>query len=252
MKKCFILRLAVAFVILLMSGNSLLAQAQTQNASLTNIDPTQPAFSASNFGGESSSPYMYTIIGVRNMSAAGNTKFATDWLSGNVLFKSGKQIPDAELEFDVSKNELHFRQNNKAYLYAEPVKEFSLFAILKNDVRTFRFKSGYPEFGRQNANTFYLVMATGIRYELLKHLFTQVNEVFQYSSSIDRTVKIMEDWYIYDNANNKLILLPSKNAQSIKKVLPQYESTIEKVISVKKDKHWTEQEMIALIDELNK
>jgi len=195
---------------------------------------------------------MYSIIGVRNMSTAGNTKFATDWLSGNVVFKSGKQITDAELEFDVSKNELHFRQNNKAYIYAEPVKEFSLFALLKNDLRAFRFKSGYPDFGRQNANTFYLVLTTGTHYELLKYLSTQVNEVFQYSSSTDRTFKIVEDWYVYDVANNKLLLLPAKNAQSLKKVLPQYEGIIEKAISEKKEKHWTEQEMIELVNEINR
>jgi hypothetical protein len=246
-KKLFLLRHALIAIFLLAFSNRMLAQVQAQNTSLTNIDANQAAFTATYHSDD-----VFTFYGSRNMSAGGNVKFASDWLTGNVLFKSGKQMNNAELEFDVSINELHFRQDNKTLLFTEPVKEFSLSALLHSGLRTFHFKSGYPEYGKQNQHTFYLVLAPGTRYELLKFLGTTVNENYQYNGGTERTYKVVEDLYVYDVASNKLMLLPSKSPKAFKKVLPQYESTIEKAAGDKKDKHWTEEEMISLVDELNK
>ncbi len=251
MKKYPILSGLAIVSALVITSTTAIAQQQTQSVSLTNIDPTQPAFTASNNSGDLSSPYMFSITGIKNMSTSGNKKFATDWLNGNVLFKSGKQIANAELEFDVASNELHFRQNNKAYVYSEPVKAFSLVALIKNESKTFLFKTGYPDFGRQNDNTFYLVLTSGKKFDLVKYLSVTVDEQFNYNSNSERTYKIMEDYFVYDAAARKMLLLNAKNAQSLKKIFPQYENAIDKAMSEKKEKRWSEQELVNLVNELN-
>jgi hypothetical protein len=138
-----------------------------------------------------------------------------------------------------------------AYTFVEPVVEFS-FSYVENDQSNLVFfRSGYPDFGKQNANSLYEVVTIGANIHLLKYLSKNIKQTYEYSGPAKKEYALLEDWYVYDAKNNKLSLI-KKDIASLSKALPGYASSIHQIVKDKKYKLKSDEGITSLINDLNK
>ncbi|MCC6288545.1 MAG: hypothetical protein IT249_11740 [Chitinophagaceae bacterium] len=220
------------------------AQTST-NHTITNLDPNQQAFN--------SSEGVFSLTGTR----VGNNKppiendalLYTDWMKGIVNFKNGKQFKDAQLKFNLVKNELYFNNNNKPNLFADAVSSFYIIDSVGGVARIAFFKNGYPALGEKNEQTFYLVMTAGPVVELLRLISKKSRETYEYGSSGKAVYEITEELLLYDVKANTLKFVKN-NAASLSKAMPAYATVIQEALKTR-SKHLSDEEMIEAVRQIN-
>lgn len=226
---------------------SITASAQ-QEQTVDNPDPNQINYTGSPDG-------FRLLIG--NFNSPGNKPGIDDntllypgWLSGVVNFKNGQQLRDAELKFDLVRNELYFKKNNALNTFVEPVSGFFLVDSSGGINKVAVFKKGYPAFGQRSDKTYYLVLAGGRRFDLLKYVTKNRRSVYEYGGPPRTEYRISEDLFIYDVTNNSLHLV-NNTASSIKKALPVLAPAVDRLLQNKNGKHFDMEELVNLINQVN-
>jgi hypothetical protein len=220
------------------------AQTST-NHSITNIDPNQQAFNSS----EGVFNLTGTRVGNKNSPVENDALLYADWMKGIVNFKNGKQFKDAQLKFNLVKNELYFNNNNKPNLFAESVNSFYIIDSLNGVARIAFFKNGYPAFGERNDQTFYLVMNSGPSVHLLRLISKKIRESYEYGSAGKAIYEIKEELFVYDVKANTLQYIKD-NVPSLVKALPAYTTVIQDALKGK-SKHLPDVEIIATVSSIN-
>ncbi len=199
---------------------------------------------------------MYDLSGKKiesseKLDVVGTAMLNENWAKGIVKLKSGRQFRDVDLQFNVSKNELQFMKKGVAYTFVEPVVEFS-FSYLENEQsHLVFFRSGYPDFRKQNANSLYEVITIGKNVHLLKYLSKNIKQTYEYSGPTKKEYALSEDWYVLDVKNNKLSLI-KKDIVSLSKALPDYAASIHQLVKEKKYKLKEDEGITSLINDLNR
>lgn len=221
------------------------AQTST-NHSITNIDPNQQAFNSS----EGVFNLTGTRVGNKNSPVENDALLYADWMKGIVNFKNGKQFKDAQLKFNLVKNELYFNNsNNVPNLFAEAVNSFYIIDSLDGVARIAFFRNGYPPFGERNDKTFYLIMNSGPSVHLLRLISKKIRESYEYGSAGKAVYEIKEELFVYDVKANTLRFVKN-NIGSLTKALPDYANIIQQALK-DKGKRLSDEEIIEAMRSIN-
>lgn len=216
----------------------------SQNRSINNIDPNQSAFT--------SPDPVFTING-NLINKSNNSKIDENallypcWQKGLVYFNNGKQLRDVELELNLVKNELYFKNNNVPNLFVDTVTSFFIIDKLNGSDKIVAFRNGYPNFQSQTNNTFYQILASGKRLHLLKYLQKKKREAYDYSYA---KYEMTEELFVYDAKNNSIKVIKN-NIASINNALPEYAIVRQNMFKNKNGKHLTDEEITVIINQIN-
>ncbi|OLY91030.1 hypothetical protein SAMN05444008_113107 [Cnuella takakiae] len=83
------------------------------------------------------------------------------WSPGVVTLKTSGQQRQLPLLFDVYNNQLFYQQNGQVMEFLDPVQQFSMGIIKKDDSIQVVYRSGYPPVQRNDEATFYELLADG-------------------------------------------------------------------------------------------
>ena len=218
--------------------------AYAQDRSLTNLEPFQPQF--------------LSFDAVLNLTGTMVNKNGVDengllypyWSKGIVNFNNGKQLRDVELQFNLVKNELYFKNNNRPNRFADSVKTFFIVDTANGVSRVATFNNGYPGWGEQTGNTYYLVLTSGPSLHLLKYIVKKKREVYEYGSAAKTVYDLEEEMVIYD-VNNNSIKKIKNTAASLTKALPGYAATIQQSLKDNQSKHLSLGQIMEIIRQIN-
>lgn len=88
------------------------------------------------------------------------------WSPGTVQLRNDK-VMRVPLIFDQYSNQLYYLQQGQIMEFDQPIKQFTMDLLEKNDTVSLLFRSGYPAVDFQTSDIFYQVMVEG-KFQLLK------------------------------------------------------------------------------------
>lgn len=118
--------------------------------------------------------------------------------SGIVFFVDGKRTPPMDLQFNLQKNLLTFREGDAYLGFAQPVRAFRMIYIYADSLKDELFRNGYPPRQGRSDRFYYQVLADGPLYQLLAERSMQLVDAFTYLGGEKQAYKHMEAWYLYD------------------------------------------------------
>lgn len=225
--------------------------AHSQNVQVTSVDPSQPAFI--DFDPNKA---IFTLTGsaiklADQADINGSPYFFNYWTKGTVVFFDGKVHTDSLLRFNLVTNQLQFLSYDKPLLFAGRVASFTLIDTAGKKENTAWFRSGYPAYSFNNHYTFYQVLALGNNVHLLRYIRKQIAEQYQYNVAAKLSYKVNEDLLIYNVQTQSMRYINNKSSK-IKKVLKEVNAPVENILSSMNKKKLTEDEIVALVNEINK
>jgi hypothetical protein len=185
----------------------------------------------------------------RTVSSVEGTPYLTeDWTLGTVKFANGSIVKNVPLRLHLLDNKVYFKKNEEAFEFAEPVREFAMSYQQGNNNLPAVFRNGYPAIERNNAETFYEVLADG-KFQLLKYRVKRLQTRQGYSDAQKQGYSDKEQLYA---------LLPEGRIVSLKKskddlieAMPAYADAIKKWADEKKLKLKNEEQITQLFIKLN-
>jgi hypothetical protein len=185
-----------------------------------------------------------------NKEVLGSPFLNETWGKGEVRLKNGFLLKNAELQFDLYDNELHFKKDNIAYKFVDSLKEFAMEFKDGEEMQSVFFRSGYPPIEKKYTPSFYQVLADGKKVQLLKYVSKEIREKYNYMAPLSKEYQLSVSYYVYDAVTGTIKNIKlSKNV--LIKAMPQYENSI-RMFSKKKDyKFNSENEIVQLFIELN-
>ncbi len=153
----------------------------------------------------------------RNKDAIlGSPYLCDNWGTGCVKLRSSRKLQGFDLQFDLVKNEVYFIWLGKPYHFAEPVEECQLWYLDGDDTLKFFLRSNYPPIQSKTTTSLYIIEADGNKWQLLNYASKKVVDYYVYATSTERKYKSVEEWYLFDVGNNRMIPLERKmNMDSI-------------------------------------
>ena len=180
----------------------------------------------------------------------GNSILNKAWATGAVVFNTGKQATNMQLQFDVKENALHFKNDDHIYAFANVVRA-CLMTYEENDKKIIvLLRSGYPDANGDSTNILYQVVAEGPNVQFLKLLKSTVDEQYSYGSAPKETYTIKEENYIYFVHTKQLVKI-KENEKSVENALSDYASQVQKFVADKNVKLNSDEQIVDLINTLN-
>lgn len=139
------------------------------------------------------------LVTLNNTPIVGSPLFADSWATGTVSFTSGRYITNAMLRFNVYSNELAYKVGDLVFRFLDQVQSFQLTYRDDTGSDTFLFRNGYPATGKNGSAVFYEVLATGGRYQLLKHHFKVLKDYYEYGSAPTKAYRDGTELWLYDS-----------------------------------------------------
>jgi hypothetical protein len=173
-----------------------------------------------------------------------------DLHKGYVTLKNGKTATDVLLRYNLYTHEVNFMEDKVEMILdaAAPVYEFGYSITVDDEKRTVIFRSGYPAIGKNDAKSFYQVIA-GRDIALLKYTSKKILEERTELGALQKVIIDTDSWYIY-NAADKNIVEIKKNRNSLIEALPQYAARIQSIIDAHHLRLKTDEDWSTLMDEL--
>jgi len=139
------------------------------------------------------------LVTLNNTAIVGSPLFADSWATGTVTFNSGRYITNATLRFNVYNNELAYKIGDLVFRFLDQVQSFQLTYKDDSGSDTFQFRNGYPATGKNGSTVFYEVLATGGRYQLLKHHYKVLKDYYEYGSAPTKAYRDGTELWLYDS-----------------------------------------------------
>lgn len=139
------------------------------------------------------------LVTLNNTPVVGSPLFADSWAKGTVTFASGRYITNAMLRFNVYSNELVYKVGDMVFRFLDQVQSFQLTYGDDTGSATFQFRNGYPVTGKTTPTVFLEVLATGGRYQLLKHHFKVLKDYYEYGSAPTKAYRDGTELWLYDS-----------------------------------------------------
>jgi hypothetical protein len=135
--------------------------------------------------------------------------------SGIVWFADGKRTPPMDLQFNLQKNLLTFREGGSMLGFAQPVRAFRMIYIYADSLKDEYFRNGYPPRQGRSDRFFYQVLEDGPMYQLLAERSIQQVDAFTYLGGEKQAYKHMESWYLYDVRQQRFHLVRPNRKQPL-------------------------------------
>jgi hypothetical protein len=139
------------------------------------------------------------LVTLNKTPVVGSPLFADSWAKGTVTFTNGRFITNAMLRFNVYNNELAYKVGDLVFTFLDQVQSFYLSYGNDTESDTIHFRNGYPATGKTGSTVFYEVLATGGRYQLLKHHFKVLKDYYEYGSAPTKAYRDGAELWIYDS-----------------------------------------------------
>ncbi len=188
---------------------------------------------------------MYANLGWQNANKEGATikgspMFQEEWSKGNVVFSNGRVLNNALLHFNLYQHRLFYQLDSIAFVFVDPVTEFTIIAEDKGDSIKHVFRNGYPGF-RADGLIYYEVIAEGPIYQLLMFRKKILRDYYEYGSPITKIFRLVEEYFIFNKKVNTLSALKPK--QSIQDIIPEKAGEIFKLTGENKFKFLSVKEL---------
>lgn len=134
----------------------------------------------------------------------GNPFLTPDWCPGSVLFANGKTA-NLPLRFDLQKNKLYFKQDEKSFEFVDDVLAFQML-VQGNDsaMHTWKFRKGYDPRAGRKGDTYYQVIEEGPRAHMLYHTYAGLVDSYRYGGPEKQTYQLKQELYLFDPQTNDL------------------------------------------------
>ncbi len=186
-----------------------------------------------------------------NKKVTGSRMLNENWGTGTVTLKGGFVLKEVELQFDIFKNELHFRKNNIVYLFVDSVQAFTINYADNNDTTRIEFRSGFPPVEKNTGATFYRVVAGGPKLQLLQFISKEVREKIDYLSPTIKEYARKDNYYVYDAATNTMHLVMLRK-KSVLNALPGYTAAINDFAAANNISFKSEADLVKLFTAINR
>ena len=174
--------------------------------------------------------------------------FMQNWRTGSVSFRNTADKAVVPLIFDVYSNRLYFLSGTSILEFANPIKEFSIPVVVKQDTVQLLYRNGYPAIHKNVAETFYEVLADG-KFQLLR---CKAKTIALYK---DREVPEEERDYskelLYALLPNGKMILVKKDKEYLLKEMADYADKVQTISEAEKLKLKNEGQVKALFIALN-
>jgi hypothetical protein len=181
----------------------------------------------------------------------GSPMLMEDWGNGYVKLKDGRLFKDVILKFNLASNELYFQRGSDAFVFSMPVEDCELNYMENGQVEKMYLRSGYPEISNRNKNSLYEVLAVGPNVHFVKYTYKKVKIQNNYGGVPTKSYETIAALYLFDVKANTLTKVKPDKA-SIVGALPAYSKLIETFAESNKYKFKSNEEVVALVNELNK
>jgi len=218
---------------------------------LSLFQSSEAQLATTNVGGSS----MMTVSargGLRlpNMENVDGTPYLdNEFHSASVRTKSGFDTSGVKVKFNAYGNEIIFLQDG-IELALDDFEMVSYPKLQNGAISQVVFKTGFPKIDNLNDNTVYQVLASGSKIYLLKHISKKLEDLKTMGDYNRKEFVTREQLYIYSPS------LGIKKIKADKKALialfPELTEKIESVIEEKGLSIRKENNLITLIEELNK
>lgn len=185
-----------------------------------------------------------------NKQVFGSPLLNDNWGNGRAILKNGFVLKNLELQFDLYRNELHFRKNNIVYLFVDSIKEFSFEFKDSLEMRSVVFRNGYPAIQKKTGNDFYQVVADGGNVQLLNYKTKEIREQYEYLGPLHKEYELKDAYFIYLVKTGELKSVSLKKS-SLLKALPAQAAMINAVADKNNVSLKSEKEVIELFNQLN-
>lgn len=171
------------------------------------------------------------------------------WRTGTVYFRSTSDNVKVPLIFDIYSNKLYFLRDGVIMEFTQPIKEFTISILIKEDTLSLLFRSAYPAIHKNTDDTFYEVLVDG-NFQLLR---CKAKTIGLYK---DKDLPEEERNYtkelLYAFLPNGNMILVKKDKDYLLKEMAEYTVAIQKICSNEKLKLRNEAQLIDLFIALNK
>jgi hypothetical protein len=133
------------------------------------------------------------------------------WSIGAVHFKGGKQASGLELEYSLVNDELHFKREGAAYLFADTVAAFTILNNSIDSVEKVSFRRIFHDPEEKSDAHFFQVMEDGKNIQVLRHLAKKVEEEYVYNLP-PSTHTLSRNIWILDVRKNRLFKVNNKKS----------------------------------------
>lgn len=175
--------------------------------------------------------------------------FLADWLPGTVRLKNGKLVKDLVLKFDLHLNRLYFLRDNRAWLFADTVREFYL-QNENGNILGLTYRNGFPAINKNTDSTYYEVVVDG-KICLLQHHYRKMMKMNgPTANQLKGKMEDKHEWYVFLQDGNIVRIAASEN--SLLRNMPVYADRIRAVIKEYKPNLKTEDGMMVVFQQLNK
>eukprot|EP01136_Pigoraptor_vietnamica_P007609 Opistho-1_new@41928 len=164
------------------------------------------------------------LVTLNNTPVVGSPLLTDSWTKGTVTFTNGRFITNAMLRFNVYSNQLAYKVGDMVFAFLDQVQSFQLAYDENTPADTIYFRNGYPATTRAGVSVFYEVLATGGRYQLLKHHFKVLKDYYEYGSAPTKAYRDGAELWIYDNKTQQMVQL--RNTQELASQMPDLASLL--------------------------
>ena len=170
------------------------------------------------------------------------------WTPGVVVLQNNSMPRPLPLLFDVYSNQLYYQQGGVAMEFLDPVRQFSMRLLHKNDSVDLLFRRGYPPVQKNTETTFYEVLADGA-YQLLR---CRAKTIYLHKENIPEEDRTYNKELLYAYAPGGKLVPIKKDAESLKKALPEKAAAIEQLVATHRLRLKQEADLVRLFELLNK
>lgn len=189
--------------------------------------------------------------------AKGSPFLLEKWVNATVYLKNGKNYADTAFNYSLFDDQLYYLKKNQLFKVSDQLSSFTLTQVgenITNDLYwSYHFANGYPAINGTNENTFFQVLATGKKYQLLKWHHKKINEVYTYGAKTETEYKSQIAFYVFDVDQQNMLSIGNKaNTSKIKSTLSVDESIWKAYLKNQTGNSKDEKSMIDFINYLNR
>jgi hypothetical protein len=138
---------------------------------------------------------------------SGSPYFMGEYKYGSITLTTGRTFVNVKVRIDLASQETYFVSTNgvEAMISAGNVKEISFADTTADGIKSYLFKTGFPDIDRQSSRHFYLILAEG-KCSYLKSIIKRVSErKSELSGEIAKDFETSEEYYFFANGQMKRV-----------------------------------------------
>lgn len=196
---------------------------------------------------------MYADLGWQNAgkdkaTLKGSPMFREEWSRGKVVFSNGRVLADALLHFNLFQHRLYYQLDSLAFVFVEPVREFTLQSVDKGDTVNHVFRNGYPGVNPGSWQTYYELIADGPTFQLVMLPRKILRDYYDYGSPITKIFRLVTDYFIFNKQDYSLAGIKPK--QLLSTIIPGKDVEIARLAGVKNFRFDSEKKLGDVIAQL--